>query len=559
MFIQRPASDAGDRDRHLRLLPYEPHGTRFTASATLPELGTVARVRVRVLLTSRERFVAIEPVLAELDEARRSLEPGDIDLEIELLPAAPDGARDRAERLGTRLVEHPPSSPGAGLRGESPSPITDLVRAWHDALDDGVDAIVTLDADGQHDARQIPDLVRCHLARGSGLTIGSRWARGGSAPGSGLTRGALSRAGNRITTLVTGARGVSDSTTSFRVYSPDLVRVLVDEPLPDAPHGAFSAIAAFAQAHGFTVDEVPITFRPRYVRGGDVDRDDLTEFASSLLPVRRRVRAIRRAMRHDQSVWAQRNPKLRAQHADAASEFGATEELFQLADAHHFMDWIVAEIEPHLGHRVVEVGAGVGAIATRLAELGHEVTALEPAPNVFPELRRRSAGVERLEVRSIPSHDHLAIAGPGSADSVVYVSVLEHVLDDVAELRTAFELVRPGGTVVAFVPAMPSLYGSLDFKSGHYRRYDRPMITDAIHAAGFDVVDVHHLDILGVVPYAVMYRMLGVSSLGSGSSATYDRVIVPASRIIQPVAARAALGKNLLAAGRRPPATSRSV
>jgi hypothetical protein len=33
-------------------------------------------------------------------------------------------------------------------------------------------------------------------------------------------------------------------------------------------------------------------------------------------------------------------------------------------------------------------------------------------------------------------------------------------------MRTAFDLVAPGGSLGVFVPAMSRLYGSLDYKSG---------------------------------------------------------------------------------------------
>ena len=80
---------------------------------------------------------------------------------------------------------------------------------------------------------------------------------------------------------------------------------------------------------------------------------------------------------------------------------------------------------------------------------------------------------------------------------------------------------------------MPRLYGSLDFKSGHYRRYGREHLVTVVEQAGFDVVDVHHFDVAGVVPYWFMYRLLDVSRLDRFSSDVYDRVVVPVSRMVQ--------------------------
>lgn len=509
-------------------------------------------MRVRVLLSSQHRFVALEPVLAELDEARRALAPSDLVLSATLLgqPLDPAATADFAARLGLPLtVLDVPATDREELPGA-------LLAGFRSALDDGAGVLVSIDADGQHDARQIPDLVRSHLAHGSGLTIGSRWTRGGSSPGTGPARTLASRAGNAAVKAVTGARGVSDSTTSFRVYSPEVAALLLDEELPGETYGFFSAMVALTQAHGFAVDEVPIVFRPRYSGAGSVDGDDLRDFAASLGPIRKRVLAVRREMRGNQAVWAQRNPRLRAQAAAGESLFGATEELANLADADRFLTWISDELEPHLGPEVLEVGAGVGAIAVKLAAAGHHVTAIEPAGNVFPELQARTSGVEGVDVRQVTSQELLASGAAGRFDSVVYVSVLEHIRDDVDELRTAFELLKPGGTLGLFVPAMPALYGSLDFKSGHFRRYDRSLLASVVEDAGFSIERLTYMDVAGVVPYFLMYRLLDVPTLDAGSSKFYDSMIVPVSRFIQRRVAVPAAGKNLVAVARRPRETS---
>lgn len=496
-------------------------------------------------MASQHGFVAAAPVLAELDEARRVLAPSGVELSATLLGRPRDmaAAAGFAEQLGLPLEVQPADDTNFAAA---------LLAGFRRALAEGADAIVSLDADGQHDARQIPDLVRNHVAHGSGLTIGSRWTRGGSSPGTGPMRTLLSRSGNAVVKAFTGARGVSDSTTSFRVYSPDAARLLLDETLPSETYGFFSAMVAVVQAHGFAVDEVPITYRPRYAAAGELDQHDLKEFASSLPAVRRHVHEIRREMRSNQSLWAQRNPRLRAQTASGGSSFGATDELATLSDADQFLSWISDTIEPHLGPRVLEVGAGVGAIASKLAAAGHEVVAIEPADNVFPELERRTADVLGLRAMKVTSQELLADGADGTFDSVVYVSVLEHIRDDVDELRTALQLLAPGGSLALFVPAMPALYGSLDFKSGHFRRYDRALLRQVLTEAGFEIDRLTYMDLVGALPYFVMYRVFDVPSLGSGSSTLYDSVLVPISRFLEARFGTPAVGKNLVAVARRP-------
>ena len=100
---------------------------------------------------------------------------------------------------------------------------------------------------------------------------------------------------------------------------------------------------------------------------------------------------------------------------------------------------------------------------------------------------------------------------------------------------------EPGGALGLFVPAMPSLYGSLDYKSGHYRRYTPRQLADLVADAGFVDVSVRYLDPIGVVPYWSMYTLLDVDRLDTLSSRGYDRVLVPIGRALERVVQRATI------------------
>ena len=81
---------------------------------------------------------------------------------------------------------------------------------------------------------------------------------------------------------------------------------------------------------------------------------------------------------------------MREQSPEIGSEFGALEELTELSGAGNFTRWIVDALDDQLGPRVLEVGAGFGAIAAEMARRrpNSHVTAIEPADNVFPTSAR---------------------------------------------------------------------------------------------------------------------------------------------------------------------------
>lgn len=494
---------------------------------------------------------SIEAVLAEVEEAASILARSGFELDLLLADNdSPDGtvaiARDQADRLGLDLH---------WITVASKHRSDALIAALRHVMERGdVGFIVTLDADGQHDARQITDLVRAHVARRSGLTIGSRWVSGGSSPGARPIRALGSRLAGAVVRRAGSVRSVRDATTSFWVLDGEVARTLLEDPALQPGFTFYSTFVALTQAYGFSIDEVPISFRPRYAGIDSVSLEDVGEFIRSLPVIRRRTQQIRAEMRADQTTWASRSNRMLDQDAAAGSSFGADAELERLADADHFFGWIADELVPHLGHRILEVGAGIGTVSLELLERlpGARITALEPDPKLHDELLARTKRHPEVRTLNVTSSDLVHSDVAPAFDSVVYVNVLEHILDDVGELRTARELLVPGGTLAVFVPALPRLYGSMDFKSGHYRRYVKDTLRDVVDDAGFELVDIRYLDVLGVVPYFAMYKLLDVKTLGSVSSVGYDRVVVPMSRAVQRLVPDPPFGKNLLAVARRP-------
>ena len=124
--------------------------------------------------------------------------------------------------------------------------------------------------------------------------------------------------------------------------------------------------------------------------------------------------------------------------------------------------------------------------------------------------------------------------------------MLEHIENDVEELRTASKVCRPGGTIVVFVPATPSLYGSMDWISAHFRRYRAAELEAVAQNANLKIVDSFYFDLVGKIPYWVMYRLLKKESLGNSAVGLYDKVIVPMSARLPRWLMKRFGGKNLI-------------
>lgn len=98
--------------------------------------------------------------------------------------------------------------------------------------------------------------------------------------------------------------------------------------------------------------------------------------------------------------------------------------------------------------QVLDVGGGTGGFAVPLAELGHQVTVVDPSPDSLAALERRAAESGTSgQVRAVQGDvAGLAdVAATGSVDLVLCHSVLEVVDDPAVALAAVVQVLRPGG------------------------------------------------------------------------------------------------------------------
>ena len=127
-----------------------------------------------------------------------------------------DGSTDdtaaQAEAAGaTVLVQRPNAGKGAALRA-----------GFRHALENGATAVVTLDADGQHDPAEIPSFLAAFEATGAELIIGRRDFA--TMP---LVRRLSNTLGGWVFSMAVGRR-VADNQSGYRLIGRRLMTALLD-------------------------------------------------------------------------------------------------------------------------------------------------------------------------------------------------------------------------------------------------------------------------------------------------------------------------------------------
>lgn len=121
-----------------------------------------------------------------------------------------DGSKDDtsevARKAGAHVLRHPENC-GAGAATMTGLEAARLL---------GFDAAVTIDADGQHDPKDIPVLLKTMQDTGADLVIANRFGRKNVIP---LVRRIANQIGNVVTFLVTGLY-LADSQCGFKLFGP---------------------------------------------------------------------------------------------------------------------------------------------------------------------------------------------------------------------------------------------------------------------------------------------------------------------------------------------------
>ena len=215
----------------------------------------------------------VEAVRASLPSPRRVLVVDD---------SSPDGTGELADRIAERHddvgVLHRPAKLGLGPA---------YVAGFGAALGGGADLVVQMDADLSHDPAELPRLVGA--ASHADLVVGSRYVTGGHVADWGPGRRTISRWGSRYARTVLGMR-VHDMTSGFKCWRRSALEG-IDLATVRSQGYAFQVEMTYrAHEAGFTVVEVPITFRDRRVGESKMTGSIMAEAAWRVPALRARRR-----------------------------------------------------------------------------------------------------------------------------------------------------------------------------------------------------------------------------------------------------------------------------
>lgn len=172
---------------------------------------------------------------------------------------SPDGTADVVEEYRVKcpnrvrvLRRHAKEGLGAAYRA-----------GFAEALSEGADICVQMDADLSHDPMYLPALLSA-VTTGADAALGSRYIPGGSIADWPRLRRFLSRWGNRFAAGMLGL-AINDGTSGYRAYRRSLLEAMEFGSVRAEGYGFQIEMTHRAVRRGARIIEVPILFKDRTV------------------------------------------------------------------------------------------------------------------------------------------------------------------------------------------------------------------------------------------------------------------------------------------------------
>ncbi len=188
--------------------------------------------------------------------------------------------------------------------------------------------------------------------------------------------------------------------------------------------------------------------------------------------------------------------------------------------------WVLEQIQPYLGQKVAEFGAGVGTYSLGLLNRPR-LLLVEDDPLVRQNLSQRFSQRSHVEIRELDfaSQDWTDSLTGERFDTVFSAGLLERHQNDDALLAGFHHLLAPGGHCILVVPSHPHLKTPTDAAWRRIRRYAPDQLRQQLHAAGFEIAYERGFAKAGGLGWAFRGHVLRKKTPSAGWMRWSDRLL----------------------------------
>jgi len=164
-------------------------------------------------------------------------------------------------------------------------------------------------------------------------------------------------------------------------------------------------------------------------------------------------------------------------------------------DANFHINYCLSFINKFIKGNIIEIGAGCGSFTKNYYDSKIKSIILTETDQLnITNLRKKFEKNSNIRISDL-SIDKIQ----NKFDTILYLHVLEHIKEDINELKNAKNKLNDEGHLVIMVPAHQKIYGNLDKAVGHFRRYEKDFFKKNL--LDLELVSFRYLDSMGYLLY----------------------------------------------------------
>ena len=164
-------------------------------------------------------------------------------------------------------------------------------------------------------------------------------------------------------------------------------------------------------------------------------------------------------------------------------------------DANFHINYCLSFINKFIKGNIIEIGAGCGSFTKNYYDSKIKSLILTETDQLnITNLQKKFEKNSNIRISDL-SIDKIQ----SKFDTILYLHVLEHIKEDINELKNAKNKLNDEGHLVIMVPAHQKIYGNLDKAVGHFRRYEKDFFKKNL--LDLELVSFRYLDTMGYLLY----------------------------------------------------------
>jgi SAM-dependent methyltransferase len=200
-------------------------------------------------------------------------------------------------------------------------------------------------------------------------------------------------------------------------------------------------------------------------------------------------------------------------------------ELDHFDSALNFRKYQISLIQKFIKGKFLEVGAGKGGLIPFYKKFVKDITIIEPEKKLFNILKKnylnKKIKIKNQTIKSIKE----------KYDTIIYYDVLEHIKNDLNEIKFATKKLNKNGYLIFSVPAYQTFYSSFDKSVGHHKRYNKQDFLELEKKTGLKIEKLAYYDSMGFL-FLVLNKVFFLKQNNLKNKIYLWNLLMPVSKII---------------------------